>query len=335
MLKKQQFILDKEDRQRAVSIYGYTEACLNSAGDGEARFVDSLPQAHMGDNFMLLARDHFSTDERPLYSIQENYIKLHFRLAGSSNIVFNGVGEYTIDRPQLFIVSCPEDMVKVDLPHTDVHNTAVNLVVNREFILNALGEDVASLPEPLQSMARPLKTLLALHAYPLTPVLINAARSLLNKQPLMYSNKAYSQAKAVELMCLVIEYLRQLGVTGTVQKVLSPHTVDSLYAVREVINKYYAESMTLSVISHHVGLSKTALTSGFSQLFGMTVFDYIQQVRMSHAYQLLQDKEQPITQIANAVGYSYTSNFSTAFRSYFGCSPKDIAAGHRQLSLKQ
>lgn len=78
MFKKQQFVLPKKDRQRVVSVYDYAKIFLNSGDDGEARFVDSLPLAHMGDHFMLLARDHFPTGDRPLYSTQGYIINCIF-----------------------------------------------------------------------------------------------------------------------------------------------------------------------------------------------------------------------------------------------------------------
>jgi AraC-like DNA-binding protein len=69
-----------------------------------------------------------------------------------------------------------------------------------------------------------------------------------------------------------------------------------------------------------------ALTSGFQRLFGMSVHDFLQKIRMERAYELLHDDVQSIAQIAEAVGYQHACNFSTAFRAYFGYAPQKIRA---------
>ncbi len=61
---------------------------------------------------------------------------------------------------------------------------------------------------------------------------------------------------------------------------------------------------------------------GFKQLFGQTVFEYTQHLRMEMAKNLLESSEQSITDIAFEVGYEYSSNFATAFRRHFGISPR-------------
>jgi transcriptional regulator GlxA family with amidase domain len=72
-----------------------------------------------------------------------------------------------------------------------------------------------------------------------------------------------------------------------------------------------------------------ALTSGFRQLFSMSVYDYLQKERMERAYELLQDEEYTVNRIAEAVGFGHPCNFSTAFHTYFGCTPQKARGNHR------
>ena len=59
----------------------------------------------------------------------------------------------------------------------------------------------------------------------------------------------------------------------------------------------------------------------FKQLFGQTIFDYTQNLRMDKAKELLEKTERSITEIAFDVGYEYSSNFTTAFKRRFSITP--------------
>ena len=89
--------------------------------------------------------------------------------------------------------------------------------------------------------------------------------------------------------------------------------------------RHCAEAMTLERISREVGLNRMALTSGFHRLFGMSVPECLQEVRIERASELLRDGTQSIAQSAGAVGYEHSCIFSTTvIRALFGHSPQKI-----------
>lgn len=53
----------------------------------------------------------------------------------------------------------------------------------------------------------------------------------------------------------------------------------------------------------------------------------LRDARLSKARSLLEQTELELTEIAFAVGYNSQSNFSTAFRKYFGQTPKAARYG--------
>ncbi len=88
--------------------------------------------------------------------------------------------------------------------------------------------------------------------------------------------------------------------------------------------RHFHKPLTIESVSQEVGLNKMALTTGFRQLFGISVHDCLQKIRMEHAYRLFfQDDTCSIGQVAHAVGYRHHCNFSTAFQAFFlECSPR-------------
>lgn len=80
-------------------------------------------------------------------------------------------------------------------------------------------------------------------------------------------------------------------------------------------------------------LSRRHLMRAFRQETGQTVGEYIQQLALERARQLLKDTDQPVRVIAAAIGFSSPAAFSTAFRRATGDSPRGYRATQRALMI--
>jgi AraC-like DNA-binding protein len=248
-------------------------------------------------------------------------------MGGRHTTILDGVGQYDHERPETVIVSAPPGALKVDVSGPDAFTTAtVSLCLRPEFFPKNLGMSIDGLPEPLRSLCldreRP-----TLCRSALTPDLMSATRSVLSAPVGMRRQAVYSRAKAVELMCLLIDQMESERGPRRIQSIHLRRKESRVRAAREVISRRYAEVLTLEDISREVGLNRVSLTSGFRQLFGLSVHDCIQRERMQYAYRLLEDGARTVEQVAHTVGYSHSSTFSTAFRSFFGCSPQKVRRG--------
>lgn len=99
---------------------------------------------------------------------------------------------------------------------------------------------------------------------------------------------------------------------------------EKLYAARDFVKKRALEPFTLLEVARHCGLNDFKLKKGFRELFGTTVFGYLNEIKMNHALELLRDTARPVADVAEFLGYSEAANFSKAFKKYFGRLPKDI-----------
>jgi AraC-like DNA-binding protein len=264
-----------------------------------------------------------------LYTQWENHIKVNFRLRGRHTTILDGFGQEEHERPEVFITCSPPETLKVDVLGAGAPAAGVALCVLPEFFPEQMGLALEDLPEPIRSLALTEARPYFLHRFELTPELLIAARSILAAPCSLRNQPAYSQAKAVELMCLLMERMavdRGASWPGTQGR--GAHK-SRLHEAREFLIRQYAEGITLDHVCREVGLNRTALTSGFRQLFGMTVYDFLQKVRMERAYELLQEGGRTVAQVAEAVGYAHSCTFSTAFHGYFGCSPRQARPGQR------
>jgi len=146
--------------------------------------------------------------------------------------------------------------------------------------------------------------------------LINSLRHppvFASAQPIWY------QAKALELMVAFLfqappekEFFCQR------QKRLSQ---DRVQRVIEILKSNLVEPPSLEELGRRVGCSPFYLSRIFSQEMGKTISQYLRQLRMEKAAELLRSGKHNVTEVAMEVGYSSSSHFSVAFHETFGCCP--------------
>ena len=78
---------------------------------------------------------------------------------------------------------------------------------------------------------------------------------------------------------------------------------------------------SLEMLAEQVGCGTFHLSRMFSQQVGQTVPQYLRQLRLERAAQLLREGRHNVTEAATAVGYSSLSHFSKAFWEAYGCCP--------------
>jgi AraC-like DNA-binding protein len=302
---------------RLIGVDHPDETCLRQGNDW-TRF-----QTCRYETFSLAALETYRVGSPDIgYTRQEDYVKVNFWLSGKHTTILDGYGQFTHDRPEVFITSGPCEMIKVDVLDPETHVAAVAVCLLREFFPTYMGLAAEELPEPLRTMVLPNEKPFAFHRFALTPDLLAATRAILAAPFTVRRQPIYAQAKAVELMCLLLDQIAWGTSDRRGAERLSIRHESRLYEARDILTRCYANEITLEKLSKAVGVNRMALTSGFKHLFGLSVHDFLHRIRMERAFELLQDPAHSILEVAEAVGYSHPSTFSTAFHCYFGCSPR-------------
>lgn len=91
---------------------------------------------------------------------------------------------------------------------------------------------------------------------------------------------------------------------------------------RDYVDKHYREKIYLSEIAEMLGLSETYLSRLFKKETGKRLQDYIVDVRLEHAANLLKYSEESILNIAEYVGFPSQSYMGKLFKEKYGLSPK-------------
>lgn len=98
-------------------------------------------------------------------------------------------------------------------------------------------------------------------------------------------------------------------------------------AAAEILEREYASPPVIPELARMVGVNEFKLKNGFRELYGHTVYAYIQKQRMAAAKVLLENRDLSITQIAGMVGYVNASHFAEAFRKQHHINPSDLRNG--------
>ena len=91
--------------------------------------------------------------------------------------------------------------------------------------------------------------------------------------------------------------------------------------IHDYIDKHYSSNIKISQFSDKYFFSKEYLTRQFKARYHCGIYEYVLQVRMERARELLLNPEIKIQEIAQRVGYADNHYFSKAFRTYYGISP--------------
>ena len=70
-------------------------------------------------------------------------------------------------------------------------------------------------------------------------------------------------------------------------------------------------------------MSITKFKSSFKQLFGSPPFQYRNKIRMNYAREMIVSKKKTPSEMSHILGYTHPSNFTAAFKKYFGELPSD------------
>ena len=95
----------------------------------------------------------------------------------------------------------------------------------------------------------------------------------------------------------------------------------NLEEVARYMEEHLDESLSIPQMSRRALLSPTAFKAAFRQRYGLAVHAWLRQRRMERAAQLLRGSSLTVLEVAQSVGYSSGSQFSTAFRERYGTSP--------------
>jgi AraC-like DNA-binding protein/tetratricopeptide (TPR) repeat protein len=109
-----------------------------------------------------------------------------------------------------------------------------------------------------------------------------------------------------------------------------PLTMDQIFIrkVTEIILvNLKNENFGVKELSHESGMSRSGLNRKLHRIANKSINQFIREVRLQKALEMLQNESVTASEVAYLVGFSSPAYFSTCFHEYFGYSPGKMKAG--------
>jgi AraC-like DNA-binding protein len=253
----------------------------------------------------------------------EDWLKISFGLdSGSLTQSFEQKRSFEPTAGRIEVYLHPPEVVKVEGVEDGCWGSAVSLYVSRDFLRPHVAPESDRLPASIRKFLEGPSKELILETVPMTGAAMRAVVDVVSTKYLGKLRHTYVRAKAYELLCEVIWLLTHESELSNSDLRLSWRDKRQLDKARDIIQKDCVNVPAIGVLSRQLGLNQRKLKMGFKQLFGTPIFQYTQNLRLEKALQLLHTGEYSVREIADAVGYGYAKNFTTAFKKRYGMSPK-------------
>ena len=139
---------------------------------------------------------------------------------------------------------------------------------------------------------------------------------ILDRQYVRISSEIARFGLALQFLALAIESWEKTGAVRN--RDLSPDNyVD--YAVQFIRSNY--QHLKISEVAEYIGINRAYLSEIFTRKMYMSPQEYLLQVRMSKARELLRQTDLPINVIAREIGYEDPLSFSKIFKKRYNVSP--------------
>ncbi|MBY8826204.1 helix-turn-helix transcriptional regulator [Sphingomonas colocasiae] len=199
------------------------------------------------------------------------------------------------------------------------HLRWISIVIDCEHFRDATGIDPRALPQDMRAFLDG-DELRARHVPVTHPAVSLAAVHLLECPYDGMFRTAYMRAKASELICHVLAAMTDAAHVHLGER-LSAADLRRLEKAMQILRANPQAPVRVDDLAGMVGMSRRRLQHGFRQLYGETVCNVRDRLRMDLALDLVIDSDMPMIEIALETGYEHPASFTRAFKSTFAASP--------------
>ena len=153
----------------------------------------------------------------------------------------------------------------------------------------------------------------------MTPQMQAIVDGLFNIQ---YEGKTKMMFFRSQITALLSHFFGELANLKT-EKLKTPER-EKLNQARDILLNNLDNPPSLNEISKRIGLNTFKLKKEFKELFGVPVFKYLQNERLTLAHKMIRNQDATVQEAAWHVGYDSLSSFSNAFEKKFGYRPSQI-----------
>lgn len=156
---------------------------------------------------------------------------------------------------------------------------------------------------------------------PLNPMLVVTINQLFTNKVNGPARNIFEKAKAYEILALYLN--KEEGKDVEQCPFLNDEeNVERVRLAKKLLIEQMTTPPTLKELSREVGLNEYRLKEGFKNIYGKTVFQFLNDYRLDTARHMLDNGSAKVNDAAYHIGYTNPSHFIAAFKKKFGVTPK-------------
>ncbi|MFH7002238.1 helix-turn-helix domain-containing protein [Flavobacterium bizetiae] len=134
----------------------------------------------------------------------------------------------------------------------------------------------------------------------------------------------YLKLKTEEMIYL---FLSELSKRETITNYpLNVADVKAMYAIKETLCSDLSNPPDLTHLAFISNMSESKMNKLFKQIFGNSIYNYYQALRMNEAAYLIREEKISVSETGYRLGFSNLSHFSRIFEKHIGLKPKKYSA---------
>ena len=206
-----------------------------------------------------------------------------------------------------------------ELPHTSLfkknsHVKVVSVFISADYLKSFLKDDV----EHFRFLFDNGNNFLIEEI--MTDDILRTINDIVKKEEPNILNSFYYKLKTMELLFYLFQSLNKRA--RSVHQKLSNQDIKAIYSVRDKIISSLEKPVPITHLKQVAGMNELKMRQLFTQIFGMGIYDYYQQLRMKEAARLLRDEKLSVSEVGYQMGFENLSHFSRVFEKHIGKKPK-------------
>lgn len=147
----------------------------------------------------------------------------------------------------------------------------------------------------------------------------------------LYKDSAYFSHMIKKLLeCILLNIIEHLGASE--HHTQNPVSENNIQKVLLYIHKHFKEPLELGAVADMVHYTPQHLSKLFHRSMGITFKEYITNLRMNYASQLILNTKMEVAQISREAGFGTRQNFTKEFKRFYLCSPSEYRNKNKKTS---
>ena len=266
------------------------------------------------------------------YEADEGFLILYAALGSEQTIISKSGQSIDLNGPELCLINIPSGSEIKATQFAQVRQQRLLGIFRSHNILDFLGLSEGELPSRLIGAINNDSEISKLVSLPINPYVSQLLSNTFETKLRGEFKALQLKARLTELLAVTLEGMLSDSKAGECE-IKNMRDLQLAKNAKEILEEEYRKPPDFTNLAHSLGTNPNKLRVAFKTAFGVTMTEYCKDRRMRKAQQLLLEPEYSISQVAEMVGYEYSSGFAVAFLAHAGMTPRDYRKFRTNLCI--